>query len=330
MQSADKIKYYIARPREISAVKTSPLASQAHHWKHRLGLYGDIPTLVMRACMRLIPSSLDNFFLGPVVLMVYLLAGNQRRVVMKNLHAMHEDWAYTERWVAGYRVFWNFSRTYVDTLRCRHSGKNISWQVEGSELLAELAQEQRGILIVTAHMGNYDLAAQYFTKKLARTMHVVRAPERTEQMQSMRTRYQDDQVKTHFNMNDASLGPRLARLLMDGELVAVQADRVVGDVSPMQVEVEPRLMMQIPRGPWVLSCLKGVACLQTTVTRMGYYEYRISMKLMPPSDALERIQAQQLWGATIMKTVRKNWSQWYVFEPIFTRSVIDSPAAPMP
>jgi hypothetical protein len=146
----------------------------------------------------------------------------------------------------------------------------------------------------------------------------------------MRTRYQDDQVKTHFNMNDASLGPRLARLLMDGELVAVQADRVVGDVSPMQVEVEPRLMMQIPRGPWVLSCLKGVACLQTTVTRMGYYEYRISMKLMPPSDALERIQAQQLWGATIMKTVRKNWSQWYVFEPIFTRSVIDSPAAPMP
>ena len=270
--------------------------------------------------MRILPVCLDNWVLAPVVLVVYLLAGYKRRVIMQNLHAVFVDWVFAERWVGGYRIFWNFSRTYVDTLRCRHSGKSIKWQVQGSELLAELAQQKRGILIVTAHMGNYDLAAQYFTKKLSRTMHVVRAPEQTEQMQSVRSQYTDEHVKTHYNLNDASLGPRLARLLMDGELVAVQADRVVGDVSPMRIEVEPGLSMQIPRGPWVLSCLKGVDCLQTTVTRIGYYEYSICIKNMPQTEALERIAAQQLWGATIMQTVRQHWQQWYVFEPIFERT----------
>jgi lauroyl/myristoyl acyltransferase len=238
---------------------------------------------------------------------------------MQNLQAIHVDWAYTKRWIGGYRVFWNFSRAYVDTNRCRHSGKTIKWQVEGSELLSEAAMRRQGILIVTAHMGNYDLAAQYFTDKLSKTMHVVRAPERMEQMQSMRCQHKDAHVITHYNLNDSSLGPRLARLLMDGELVAVQADRVVGDVSPMCIEVEQGLYMQIPRGPWVLSCLKGVSCIQATVTRIGYYEYRIFMKTMPQNETIERSLAQQLWGSTIMQTVRQNWSQWYVFEPIFER-----------
>ena len=282
----------------------------------------------MRSIMCILPSCLDNLFLGPVVLVVYGLAGTQRRTVMQNLQAMNPDWSYAERWLGGYRVFWNFSRTYVDTLRCRHSRKTITWQVEGSDCLSTAAEQQQGILIVTAHMGNYDLAAQYFTQKLARTMHVVRAPERTEHLQSLRARHQDELVKTHFNRNDASLGPRLARLLMDGELVAVQADRVVGDVSPMRVEVEPGLSMQIPRGPWVLSCLKGVACIQATVTRIGYYQYSICMKMMPQCESLERTQAQQIWGETIMQTVRQHWTQWYVFEPIFERISAGQPTPP--
>ena len=283
-------------------------------------------TILMRSVMRILPACFDNILLGPVVVLVYLLAGSKRRVVMQNLQAIHEDWGYAERWVGGYRVFWNFSRAYVDTNRCRHSGKTINWQVEGSELLSEAALHKQGILIVTAHMGNYDLAAQYFTDKLSKTMHVVRAPERMEQMQSLR-QYEDAHVITHYNLNDSSLGPRLARLLMDGELVAVQADRVVGDVSPMCIEVEQGLFMQIPRGPWVLSCLKGVSCIQATVTRIGYYEYRIFMKTMPQNETIERAQAQQIWGSTIMQTVRQNWSQWYVFEPIFERVAITNNVA---
>ena len=295
------------------------MAREKIYWWHRLGLYGDLPTVAARLVMRVWPSRFDNILLGPIVLVIYLLAGTQRRAIMQNLRAIHEDWAYTERWVGGYQVFWNFSRAYVDTLRCRHSGKTITWQVEGSEVLTEVEQRKQGILIVTAHMGNYDLAAQYFTQKLSRSMHVVRAPERMEQMQSMRGEYQDERVITHYNLNDESLGPRLVRLLMDGELIAVQADRVVGDVSPMRVEVEPGLFMQIPRGPWVLANLRGVACLQAIVTRVGYYEYRICMKIMPQSDSRERALDPQPWGTAIMKTVRENWHQWYVFEPIFER-----------
>lgn len=295
------------------------LTAQTHHWRQRLGLYGDIPTRAVRLLMRILPACFDNCILFFVVFIIYLLAGSQRRVLMKNLQAIHLDWSYAKRWIGGYRIFWNFSRTFVDTLRCQHSGKNITWQVDDNNLLAEVAQQKQGTLIVTAHMGNYDLAAQYFTEKLCRTMHVVRAPERVEQMQSMRCSREDAHVKTHFNTSDASLGPRLARLLMDGELVAVQADRVVGDVSPMKVEVENGLMMLLPRGPWVLSCLKGVSCIQVTVTRVGYYEYRICMNKMPATDSLDRTQAQQLWSSTIMQTVCQNWAQWYVFEPIFER-----------
>lgn len=282
--------------------------------RERLGLFGDVPTRLLCRALKFIPCWMENFFICWGVLLFYQLARDQRRAVINNLQVLHPKWNSLQAWAGGYAVFWNFGRTYIDALRFKQSGHQIHWEVEGAEHLQAMLTQSKGLLLVTAHMGNYDLAASYFVQILRRKLHMVRAPERVSETQSMRANRELEGVETHYNTKDGTLGHKLVRLLMDGEVVAVQADRVVGDVSPMTVAVDPVIELKIPRGPWVLSCLQGINCLQVIVTRRGSYSYKISMS--PVTYSKDRTEAQIAWSRQLLSVARSNWQQWYVFEEI--------------
>lgn len=285
--------------------------------RERLGLFGDLPTRLLCRVLKFVPCWMENFFICWCVLLFYLLARDQRRAVISNLRVLYPRWNFLRAWGGGYAVFWNFGRTYVDMLRFKQTGCQIHWEVEGAEHLRAMLTQSKGLLLVTAHMGNYDLAASHVSKVLQRKLHMVRAPERVSEMQSMRVNSELEGIETHYNTKEGTLGHKLARLLMDGEIVAVQADRVVGKVSSMTVALEPDLEIRIPRGPWVLSCLQGINCLQVIVTRCGSYSYKISMS--PLTYPTDRTEAQIAWSRQLLSVARSNWQQWYVFEEVLMR-----------
>ena len=73
------------------------------------------------------------------------------------------------------------------------------------------------------------------------------------------------------------LGVELARLLGEGNIVAVQGDRVMFDVSPMDVEVEPGLHMRLPKGPLFLARATRAPCYPLFITRDGWRRYRVTV-----------------------------------------------------
>ncbi len=273
------------------------------------------------------------FFLEPVLIagwtaVFYGIARAQRRAVTGNLRALHPAWGKLRAWFGAWQVFWNFALTFVDALRCETGTGEVDWAVAGQAHLEDLAKRKEGCVILTAHMGNYDLAAPVFASRFDRVLHTVRAPEREPETQALREaevrrkEAANPNFRTHYNQQGSLLGIELARLLAGGDIVAVQGDRVIFDVSPMEVEVEPGLTMRLPKGPLFLARATGAPTFPIFIVRDGWRRYRVialpELELPPRKRGADN-EAAGIWAAAILGVVRRHWRQWYVFEPLLFR-----------
>ena len=130
------------------------------------------------------------------------------------------------------------------------------------------------------------------------------------------------QFRTLYNRDGNLLGVELARLLGEGNIVAMQGDRVMFDVSPMDVEVEPGLHMRLPKGPLFLARATKAPCYPLFITREGWRRYRVTIHppiQLPPRRRGDDSEAAKIWANAIFGTARENWNQWFVFEPLLSR-----------
>ncbi len=297
-------------------------------WSTRLGVFGDLPSRFLLHAMRVTPWFLEPVLIGGWTFGFFLLGKTQREAVMENLRALHPRWGAAQALFGAWQVFWNFALTFVDAQRYDSGTGGIDWAVEGLAHLEDLAQRTEGCIILTAHMGNYDIAAPVFATRFSRTLYTVRAPEREPETQRLRDAeiQRKEALNPHFrtlyNQPGNLLGIELAHLLAAGNIVAVQGDRVLFDVSPMTVEVEPGLTLRLPKGPLVLARATDAPCFPLIILREGWRRYRVIV--LPPLELPPRQRgaddaAAQIWAATILGMVRPHWRQWYVFEPLLTR-----------
>lgn len=297
-------------------------------WAGRLGLFGDLPTRLLTRSLTVVPWFLEPALVAGWTLLFFSMAKEQRRAVSSNLRAMHPHWGPLRPTVGAWRVFWNFAMTYVDTLRCNTGTGAVDWVIEGLSHMDELSRRNDGCVILTAHMGNYDLAAPVFAGRFNRTLYTVRAPEREPETQRIREREiaENERVnpnfRTLYNRDGNMLGVELARLLGEGNIVAVQGDRVMFDVSPMVEEVEPGLHMKLPKGPLFLARVTGAPCYPLFITRDGWRRYRVTVHPpvdLPPRRRSDDKEAAAIWARVVFATAKRHWNQWFVFEPLLAR-----------
>ncbi|MBK1883943.1 lysophospholipid acyltransferase family protein [Luteolibacter pohnpeiensis] len=294
----------------------------------RLGVFGDLPTRAARGAMHLVPWFLEPPLVAGWTAIFFVIASKQRRAVTTNLRALFPEWSRARAIWGAWRVFWNFSVTFVDGLRCETETGGVDWSVEGQKWFEDLAKKQQGCMLLTAHMGNYDIAAPMFSTRFGKPLFAVRSPEREPELQKIREKEMLEKQRHHpffrtlYNEEGSMLGIELARILNEGNLVAVQGDRVVFEVSPMEVEVEPGLQMTLPKGPLVLARITHAPCYPLFITRIGWrrYQVKISRPLeLPPRRRGDDSEATKIWATTLLEVVREHWSQWFVFEEVFRR-----------
>ena len=292
-------------------------------------MFGDLPTRFLLSGLRSAPWFVEWSLVPIWTLLFYRVAGEQRRAVISNLRALFPDWSGLRVAFGAYRVFLNFAWTYVDAMRCEAGTGEVDWVVDGIDSFERLAASKEGSLVLTAHMGNYDMAAPLFATNFGRTIYAVRAPERVAEMQKIKEAELREKeraqplFKTLYNKDGDMLGVELTRLLGEGHVVAVQGDRVVFEVSPMEVDLDDGLRMALPRGPLFLARISKADVYPLFILRDGWRRYRVEVS--PPLELPERRRgkgddpATRIWASTILDVVRPNWDQWFVFEPVFRR-----------
>ncbi len=270
------------------------------------------------------------FYLQPILIFCmtaffFFFAAPVRRAVVANLSLVLRG---SSRWtnhLRAFRTLLNFAWTITDAAKFKLSRFEFGYEIEGSEFLDELAAA-RGAIVLTAHMGSYDLGAAIFAQKFQREIRIVRAPEADAEtaahLQSSFAAAGEGAVKVDYSTSGALLSFDLLSAVRGGEIVSIQGDRVIPGVASAEVEFFGR-RIPLPTGPFTLALVAQVPIYPLFFVRSGYRRYRIvtrapiylSRTAASRDDDIAR--GMHAWSEVLETIIARYWHQWFALVPIF-------------
>jgi KDO2-lipid IV(A) lauroyltransferase len=193
----------------------------------------------------------------------------------------------------------------------------MATQVElaGWQHIEEARQAGRGIIFLTAHVGNWDLLASVLSLRCGGGIVWV---ERL-RPQALFDHYSALRRRGGLEVVTGSLGVRTAlRALRGGRCVGFVADRPIDGVSE-SVEVTG-VRIDLPMGPYRLAEMAGARLIPVVLFRRGDgYVLEVSPPLV--RDAAKRERDREVAMATefaehVRRWVRKAPDQWLLFSPV--------------
>ncbi|MFT4548739.1 MAG: putative LPLAT superfamily acyltransferase, partial [Pseudoalteromonas tetraodonis] len=139
-----------------------------------------------------------------------------------------------------------------------------------------------------------------------------------------------EEFSVSYNTPGEMLGVDLVRMLGRGEVVALQGDRVMGEVAPAEALVCGE-MIKLPEGPHVLALASRSSIFPLFILRVGWRRYRILA--LPPLDVPRRergIPKSEVigrsvdgWGAVLTSVLNGHWDQWLEFGTVFNEEGVE-------
>ncbi len=259
-------------------------------------------------------------WIEPVVMAVwsllFLLWGPGRRGVMANLKAIKPGSTAIVNFFRCYRVFWNYADTMGDNERFKELRIIPDWEFIGWRHF-EAMQSSAGAILLTAHMGSYDLGAHLFAENSGRPIIMVRAPEVDPQTHAFEESRSSEKVKIEFNVRATDLALDLLHALRDGGVVAIQGDRVTPGVSDLPATLFGK-SSRVPAGPFALAMAARVPIHPIFIVRRGRRFYRLvacEPIHVPPTRNREEAFSEAVgkWTRELEGIVRSSWYQWFMF-----------------
>jgi phosphatidylinositol dimannoside acyltransferase len=273
--------------------------------------------------IRNVPASFQPTLIWIGAVLFFFIAAPARRSVVQNLALVLPRSGRLANHLRTIRVFANFGWMLTDAAVHRLLRSPFKFDLEGENFLEQLSAGG-GAIVLTAHMGNYDLGAEMFAKKFNRQLRMVRAPE----PDALTARHVDiafhqtGGVRVDYSHKGTELAFDLLNALREREIISIQGDRVVGELARASVEFFGRNVL-LPTGPFVLSLTAEAPIFPLFIIRTGFREYKVvacepivlTRGLVSRDDEIARAMAK--WSDVLEEIVRQNWSQWYAFKPLF-------------
>lgn len=270
------------------------------------------------------------FYLYPILqffctLFFYFFANEARRAIVQHLPIILPGSSRLMNCVRAFRTLHNFAWVITESAIYRILKPTFRYSFEGEEYLQQLS-EGPGAIVLTAHMGSYDLGAGVFAEKFNRSIRMVRAPEpdaeSARHLDASLERAGAGSVKINYNSGENLLALDLLAAVRRGEIVSIQGDRVIGPVSKARAKLFRRDVW-LPSGPFMLALISGVPIYPLFVVRTGYRSYKIvaqsPISCSKQSDSRESdiAPAVQRWAEALESMIARYRNQWFAFAPIF-------------
>ena len=225
---------------------------------------------------------------------------------------------------------WRTMLTYAWCLSERYeslSGKGSAQiSVEGEDRWHELLASDQGLVVVTAHIGHWEIGSRLGLTRAGRRVHVIREvevdPKAQEFIRELLARESGASFEMHFaDDSDLSLGAHLLGALRDGDVVALQGDRPRAGSRSWTGSLFGR-PMELPVGPAAIARAAGVPLVPVFIFREGRHRSKAFIRapiLVPSTDdrtadftsALQRVADEVEWA------IRHEPHQWFCFRELW-------------
>jgi KDO2-lipid IV(A) lauroyltransferase len=236
------------------------------------------------------------------------------RNLRANLRSAFPRWGEREIQDLSRRIFRNFARNLVDYGRFHtitdEALDRLLPSVQHFSLLEESIAKGRGVILVTGHIGNWELGALFFGR-LGFKINVVTIPEGKERIDSIRGAYRMRQdIRTIVVDGSPFSSLEIVAALRRGEIVAMLVDRGGGtDGVPAEFFGADR---RFPRGPFVLSRATGAPIVPAYIVQDGN-KYRGVVDPPIVMDAPEDEPGARRVSESLERMIRSCPDQWYNF-----------------
>jgi lauroyl/myristoyl acyltransferase len=217
------------------------------------------------------------------------------------------------------RLFMNYSKYLVDygrftgLNRKRIIDKIISY--EGKENLHAALAMEKGIILLTAHLGNWELGGIFFGSYGLKT-NVVTMKDSNDQIDEVRRSYREQ-----YNVNTITIGTspfstiEMLNALNNGEMIAMLIDRCQEGLDYLETDFFG-FPARFPKGPFTLSRLTGAPIIVAFVVREGKgYKGIIETPLVVKEESEEALVLEHTVNV-LERYILKYPDQWYNFTAV--------------
>ena len=264
-----------------------------------------------------------------------LVSGNRRNVISNLRRVMGAEAPEREVQAAARKVFVNVAKYYVDLVRMPHMNLDDFYRRRFryygfDEYLLTAVAEGKGVIVLSGHMGNPELAVQGMLPR------GVKAFALTEPLQPPRLSRLVDRLRASKGNVFAPVGfagvKRVIQTIRAGGVVALMGDRdIEGPRASLPFFGEEALM---PVGPIEVALRTGAPLLPcfTIRTRGGnieaFVEERLELQWTGDMEADARAGAL-LFLQRLERRLREHPDQWVVLESIWDGGTAGSEPAPV-
>lgn len=169
-------------------------------------------------------------------------------------------------------LFRNYSKYLVDYCRFTNLNKRaVIKQIvnyEGKEKLDKALQMDKGVILLTSHLGNWELGGIFFGSHGVK-INVLTLPDENPEIDNIRRWYREKyDVKTITVGNSPLSSIEMVKTLNNREMIAMLIDRYKGGPDSIKM-VFFNKPTPFPRGPFILSRLTGALIVVAFVVKEG-------------------------------------------------------------
>ncbi|HEY8365813.1 MAG TPA: lipid A biosynthesis acyltransferase [Bacteroidia bacterium] len=226
---------------------------------------------------------------------------------------------------AVYKNYFSFGQSILDRIALLGGVKtHLSFEFDGEENLHQLAADKQPALLISAHIGNWEIAGNLF-KNIGGQINILMYEAEHENLKKLLDSVQKEKSKTK-NVNvitlkdDLSHVLELKKVIDNGELIALHGDRVPPQSKFFYFNFMGR-QAKFPTGPFYLSgkfkvpvcfvfaCKEGMGHYHLFCTKPIYYNFYGS-----PTQREESLkQLINDYVIAVEEKVKKYPYQWYNF-----------------
>jgi KDO2-lipid IV(A) lauroyltransferase len=297
--------------------RTRPVRWYTHGWNRALSwrlIHTIIPNVprVLRPPIHLATTAV-----------CFLAMPRERRAVRHNLQRVTKTSGLKGRLLA-FRLFYNFSKFmvgYTDLMRLRPE-RMRGWVDGGDEarrLIESLLSEGKGLIVLTLHLGNWEMGLLHLAG-MGRPVNVVLRPEDSDAAPFEEEARRRAGVRVVPAGESAWNSLDLLLALRRGEIVAVQGDRPFGPLHERAVLFGAPV--DLPAGPFALAQASGAPILAVCVPIRGHFRYRIVVDgPLRVGSGVEGVRAAvEAFARLTERFVAGYPTQWFNFYEVWERT----------
>ena len=208
-----------------------------------------------------------------------------------------------------------FAQVVVDRFSV-FAGKRFKLDIDGYEYFQQLELETKGFVILSSHIGCYEVAGYSLISKSKRFNALVFGGEKATVMKGRQEALSEHNIRMIPVREDMSHLFIVNEALSNNEIMSMPADRIVGSAKVVKVNFFGETA-SLPAGPFSVATMNGLDALAVNVMKISAKRYKVYVtRLSYDTQAPRKQQMQQLancYVEELERRVRQYPSQWFNF-----------------